>query len=70
MGGYKVQGKTVDSAQKIIDDGLPCRMLACSLCCLMHSRARKIATSKVDVPVIGTVQVLIVTANASLLRIC
>lgn len=55
LGGYKVQGKTVDSAQKIIDDALALQdagVFALLLECI-PAELGKIATSKVDVPVIG-----------------
>lgn len=55
LGGYRVQGKTVDSAQKIIDDALALQdagVFALLLECI-PAELGKIATSKVDVPVIG-----------------
>jgi len=55
LGGYKVQGKTVDSAQKIIDDALALQdagVFALLLECI-PAELGKIVTGKVDVPVIG-----------------
>ena len=55
LGGYRVQGKTVDSAQKIIDDALALQdagVFALLLECI-PAELGKIVTGKVDVPVIG-----------------
>lgn len=55
LGGYRVQGKTVDSAQKIIDGASALQdagVFALLLECI-PAELGKIVTSRVDVPVIG-----------------
>ncbi|ANU26986.1 3-methyl-2-oxobutanoate hydroxymethyltransferase [Planococcus versutus] len=55
LGGYKVQGKTADAAQKLIDDALACEAAgACMLVleCIPYQLAEKV-TAALTIPVIG-----------------
>ncbi|ANU14502.1 3-methyl-2-oxobutanoate hydroxymethyltransferase [Planococcus halocryophilus Or1] len=55
LGGYKVQGKTADAAQKLIDDALACEVAgACMLVleCIPYQLAEKV-TAALTIPVIG-----------------
>ncbi|EGA91336.1 3-methyl-2-oxobutanoate hydroxymethyltransferase [Planococcus donghaensis MPA1U2] len=55
LGGYKVQGKTADAAQKLIDDALACEAAgACMLVleCIPYQLAKKV-TAALTIPVIG-----------------
>lgn len=55
LGGYKVQGKTADAAQKLIDDARACEAAgACMLVleCIPYQLAEKV-TATLTIPVIG-----------------
>lgn len=55
LGGYKVQGKSVEAAQKLIEDAKKCEeagAFAIVLECVPHQLAKEI-TKQVSIPVIG-----------------
>ena len=55
LGGYKVQGKTADAAQKLIEDAKACEAAgACMIVleCIPYQLAREVTTA-VSIPVIG-----------------
>ncbi|MFX3674729.1 MAG: 3-methyl-2-oxobutanoate hydroxymethyltransferase [Paenisporosarcina sp.] len=55
LGGYKVQGKTADAAQKLIDDAIECERAGASMIvleCIPYQLAKGI-TEAVSIPVIG-----------------
>lgn len=55
LGGFKVQGKTAISAQKIIDDAVALEVAGCFSIILecIPAEISKIISSKVDIPTIG-----------------
>lgn len=55
IGGYKVQGKTADSARKLLDDAILCEQAgACMIVveCIPHQLTEKL-TKAVSIPIIG-----------------
>ena len=55
LGGYKVQGKTADAAQKLINDAIECERAGASMIvleCIPYQLAKGI-TESVSIPVIG-----------------